>query len=104
MKPGRDNTGIAQKLEKVKYLVYVMEKSIGAMDETHTGVEKLAFIIDYSNFSQLSGMSLGKVSLEILDILQNHYPERLGYAFIVHAPLMFEFFWKVGFVFPNQLL
>lgn len=83
--------GASHKETKVKYLVYIMEKAIQKMEESqvtqHTlilfsfhphiaeqGVEKLLWVVDFKDNSQMHGMSLMKVSKEILDILQDHYP------------------------------
>eukprot|EP01119_Soliformovum_irregulare_P019824 TRINITY_DN6355_c0_g1_i1.p2 TRINITY_DN6355_c0_g1~~TRINITY_DN6355_c0_g1_i1.p2 ORF type:complete len:357 (+),score=106.39 TRINITY_DN6355_c0_g1_i1:1656-2726(+) len=93
MKPRFDNTGAEQKEVKVKYLVYLLEKAILSMDESK-GVEKLALYIDWKDYSQLGGMSQMSISKEIAGILQDHYPERLGVAFMLNAPFMFKVFWK----------
>jgi len=94
MKPGKDNTGAPEKEVKVKYLVYLMEKAIRSMDESK-GVEKLVLIIDYKGYSQLAGLTMTRISKEILDILQDHYPERLGIAFIINAPWAWTVLWKM---------
>ncbi len=44
-----------------------------------------------------------KISMEIVDILQNHYPERLGVAFIHHAPWVWTIFWKMISPFLNDV-
>ncbi len=38
---------------------------------------------------------LVQVSMQTLNILQSHYPERLGMAICYHAPRLFSFSWKV---------
>ena len=65
--------GLPEKEVKVKYLVYLMEKASRATDESK-GIEKLNWVVDYKDFSQLAGIVLTKVSKEILDVLQDHYP------------------------------
>jgi len=102
MKPGKDNTGAPEKEVKVKYLVYLLEKAIKSMDESK-GVEKIIWIIDYAGFSQLTGFTMTKVSKEIVDILQNHYPERLGIAFINNAPWVWTLFWRMISPFLNEV-
>jgi len=94
MKPGKDNTGVPEKEWKVKYLVYIMEKCAKSIKPS-TGAEKLVWLIDFSNYSTMGGIPMAKISKEIVDILQNHYPERLGAAYIMNAPFMFEVFWKM---------
>jgi hypothetical protein len=104
--------GSPDKEVKVKYLVYLLEKAIKAMDESQ-GVEKIVWVIDYSGFSQIAGMSMTKISMEIVGILQDHYPgtlvschllnilvERLGQAFLFHAPWV----WTVSFFGGYSLL
>lgn len=54
----------------------------------------MSLLIDFSKYSQLSGMSMIKMSLEVLSILSDHYPERLGTAWMVHVSWSFTFFWK----------
>ncbi len=48
----------------------------------------------------LSISGLVQVSMQTLNILQSHYPERLGMAICYHAPRLFSFSWKV---LPTQL-
>jgi hypothetical protein len=50
-----------------------MEKASRAADESK-GIDKFVWLVDYKDFSQLTGIVLTKVSKEILDILQDHYP------------------------------
>jgi len=94
MKPGKDNTGPEHRDVKIKYLVYVMEKASKSIDPS-LGVEKFSWIIDYNNYSGMGGISMAKIAKDIVGILQDHYPERLGSAFIINAPFMFEVFWKM---------
>ena len=61
----------------MKYLVYLMEKASRAADESK-GIEKLIWVVDYKDFSQLAGIVLTKVSKEILDILTATLDSPLG--------------------------
>ena len=56
--------------------------------------EKISLLIDYSKYSNLTGLSMIRMSLDVLKILSDHYPERLGTAWMVHASWSFSFFWK----------
>jgi len=94
MKPGKDNTGAPEREYKVKYLVYLMEKAVRSMNES-AGVDKLVLIIDYKDYNGLAGISMTKISKEILNILQDHYPERLGIVFLFNVPVVFTLFWKM---------
>jgi len=71
-----------------------MEKATKSIDLS-IGAEKLVWLIDFSNYSSMGGLGMTKISKEIVDILQDHYPERLGTAFVINAPFMFEVFWRV---------
>ncbi len=79
------------------------------MDEPK-GIEKICLIIDFHNSGGMGSIGELKIATEVATILQNHYPgtlkthrrvvfiflERLGHSFIVNAPWMFSFFWKVS--------
>ena len=100
MKPGHDNTGPDQRETKIKYLIYMMEKSARRFDTEPAlskGASKCLLLIDYkdTSMSQLVDPRTFGISKEVLDILQNQYPERLGNAFIVNPPWIFSSFWKV---------
>jgi len=98
MKPAKDNTGVPEREVKVRYLVYVMEKTIRAMP---AGVEKLDLLIDFKDANKISGIGEMKISKEILDIMQDHYPERLAHSFICNTPWVFNVFWKMISPFVN---
>lgn len=46
MKPRHDNTGAEKRVEKVRYLVYILEKAIASMQED---VEKMSIIVDFKD-------------------------------------------------------
>eukprot|EP01112_Ceratiomyxa_fruticulosa_P008510 TRINITY_DN2205_c0_g1_i1.p1 TRINITY_DN2205_c0_g1~~TRINITY_DN2205_c0_g1_i1.p1 ORF type:complete len:327 (-),score=67.84 TRINITY_DN2205_c0_g1_i1:28-1008(-) len=102
MRPGKDNTGVPEKDVKIRYLVYLLEKCIMSMDEAK-GEEKLAWMVDYKNYSQLTGMGMTKMAFEVLNIVQNHYPERLGVAYMVNAPWAFSIFWAMLTPFMSEV-
>ncbi|PKA60488.1 hypothetical protein AXF42_Ash017894 [Apostasia shenzhenica] len=55
--------------------------------------EQMVWLIDFHGFN-MSHLSV-KVTKETADVLQNHYPERLGLAILYDPPKFFEPFWKV---------
>jgi len=91
MKPGLDNTGPEDRDQKVKYLVYLMEKCAIAANKENR--EKLCLLIDFKNNAppSLGNMQVAK---DVLDVLQNYYPESLGRAMIFNAPWSFSVFWS----------
>jgi len=58
------------------------------------GVGKMCWLLDFTSYS-LSNAPPLKVSITCNNILQNHYPERLGLAVCWHAPTLFSMTWKV---------
>jgi len=74
--------------QRIKYLIYIMETAIKHMPP---GVERITWILDFSDYGNRVNSPDGKVvARNSQHILQNHYPERLGLLFVVNAPW---FFW-----------
>ncbi|AMD19552.1 HCL599Cp [Eremothecium sinecaudum] len=85
MKNGRQNT--EPSFSQVQHLVYFMECVITMMPQ---GVELLVLLIDYKHYKEpgIISASSPPISLarQILNIIQDHYPERLGKALFVNMP------------------
>ncbi|RPA79185.1 CRAL/TRIO domain-containing protein [Ascobolus immersus RN42] len=74
---------------QVEHLVYMLERAIDLMPP---GQETLALLIDFASGGKAPGMSIAK---EVLSILQNHYPERLGKALVNNVPWLVNTFFKL---------
>lgn len=81
MFPGRQNSLPGPK--QVQHVVYMMERVIDLMVP---GQEKVTILIDFKS-SASSMPNIGQAR-EILDIIQTHYPERLGMASIQNGMYM----------------
>lgn len=80
----------------VQWLAYIMETTIKRMEE---GVEKMVLIVDVRNFGTRAASSAGKEEIMgCIQMLQNHYPERLGQLFVCDTPWWFNVLW--WFVYP----
>lgn len=77
--PQNQNTKPSQK--QVEHLVYMLERTL---DLHPPGQEGLALLIDFRNTSS-GGTPPMSISKQVLDILQSHYPERLGRALLTHC-------------------
>ncbi|KAF2873561.1 CRAL-TRIO domain-containing protein [Massariosphaeria phaeospora] len=87
--PNKQNTKNSPK--QVQHLVYMLERTL---DVAPPGQESLALLIDFRNSSSGSQPPIG-TAREVLHILQNHYPERLGRALITHLPWYITVFLKL---------
>ncbi|XP_021718002.1 random slug protein 5-like [Chenopodium quinoa] len=109
MRPGKQNTTSAE--GNVRHLVYLLENAILNLPE---GQEQMVWMIDYTGFSMSTSLSV-RTARDIINILQNHYPERLGIAVLYNPPRIFYAFWravkyfldpktsqKVKFVYPKN--
>jgi hypothetical protein len=109
MRPGMQNT--ASEENNIKHLVYLLENAVLNLSE---GQEQMSWLIDFTGFSFSTKLSI-KTARDIIQILQNHYPERLGIAFLYNPPRIFQAFFKavkyfldpktaqkVKFVYPNN--
>jgi hypothetical protein len=81
LNPGRQNTEPSPR--QVQHLVFMLERVIDIMIP---GQETLALLINFKTSKTRSntapGLSQGR---EVLNILQTHYPERLGRALIINS-------------------
>ncbi|OAY60740.1 CRAL-TRIO domain-containing protein C23B6.04c [Manihot esculenta] len=88
MRPGMQNTSCAE--DNIRHLVYLIENSILNLAE---GQEQMAWLIDFTGLSLSNSISV-RTARDIINILQNHYPERLAIAFLYNPPRIFEAFYK----------
>ncbi|KAJ6832933.1 phosphatidylinositol transfer protein PDR16-like isoform X2 [Iris pallida] len=95
MTPAKQNTTSHD--NQLRHLVYLLENAILNLPEDQ---EQMVWLIDFTGWSLSNAVSM-KTSKETLNILQNHYPERLGAAFVFNPPRIFEAFWKVIKVFVD---
>jgi hypothetical protein len=100
LKPGRQNTKASHR--QVQHLVFMLERVIDFMP---SGQDQLALLIDFkpTNIginSKLPSISTGR---EVLNILQDHYPERLGKALLTNIPWLGWTFLKIIHPFIDPL-
>ncbi|KAK7383046.1 hypothetical protein VNO78_28711 [Psophocarpus tetragonolobus] len=89
LRPGMQNTTSME--NQMRHLVYLLEN---AMLNLPPDQEQMAWLIDFTGWSITNNVPL-KSARETINILQNHYPERLGIAFLYNPPRVFEAFWKI---------
>ncbi|KAG0298383.1 hypothetical protein BGZ96_000097 [Linnemannia gamsii] len=89
MKPRLENTAASP--SQIRHVVYHLEIALALMPE---GVENLCIIIDFAGSSMTKNPGVA-VAREIINVLGSHYPERLGKAYIIHAPWFFFPFFKL---------
>lgn len=77
LRPSKQNTKTSER--QVQHLVFMLERVIQLMGP---GQEALALVITYKESGPGGGPSFA-TGKKVLNILQNHYPERLGKALIL---------------------
>lgn len=87
-------------LEEFKrFVVFGFDKAVSSLS---AGQEKFVLIADLQGWSYRN-MDI-KGYLSILQILQDHYPERLGRLFMIHVPYLFWGAWKVIYPFIDPVV
>ena len=76
---------------QVRHLVYLLENAILNLPEDQ---EQMVWLIDFTGMTFSNSVPI-KTARDTINILQNHYPERLFLAFLYSPPRIFEAFWKV---------
>ncbi|KAI1321453.1 hypothetical protein EDD11_005144 [Mortierella claussenii] len=89
MKPRLENT--AASVNQIRHVVFHLETAIALMPE---GVQNLCIVIDFAGSSMTKNPGVA-IAREIIHVLGSHYPERLGKAYIIHAPWFFFPFYKL---------
>jgi hypothetical protein len=81
LNPGRQNTDVSPR--QTQHLVFMVERVIELMP---AGQETLALLINFKTSKSRSNTAPGITQgREVLNILQTHYPERLGKALIING-------------------
>ncbi|KAL5614565.1 hypothetical protein BROUX41_004668 [Berkeleyomyces rouxiae] len=91
LSPGRQNTQPSHR--QVEHLAFMVER---VLDLLPPGQETLALLINFkpAKGQKSSGPSLS-LAKECLNVLQMHYPERLGRALIINVPWVIWGFFKL---------
>ncbi|KAD3640765.1 hypothetical protein E3N88_29988 [Mikania micrantha] len=110
MRPGKQNTKTGD--GNVRHLVYLIENAILNLPD---GQEQMTWLIDFTGYSINASNIQVKTSRDIVNVLQNHYPERLAIIVLHNPPKIFEAFFKIisyfidpktylkiKFVYPND--
>lgn len=79
LNPARQNT--EESPRQIQHLVFMLERSVDLMPP---GQDTLALLIDFKSSSNKTNPSVA-TGRKVLNILQNHYPERLGRALVVNS-------------------
>ncbi|KAK6464447.1 lipid biosynthesis and multidrug resistance [Scheffersomyces coipomensis] len=94
LRNGYQNT--APSIKQVQHLVFMLEKVIQFMPP---GQDTLALLIDFKAAPEHMNLSSKfpslSISKQVLHILQNHYPERLGRGLFTNIPWIGYTFFKV---------
>ncbi|KAG8751243.1 hypothetical protein FRC12_012528 [Ceratobasidium sp. 428] len=96
MLPSRQNTD--ESTRQLQFAVWMLERAIDVMGP---GVENLDLLINFADRSKNPALGTART---MLNILQNHYPERLGLALIINVPMLVNLFFKaiMPFVDPSE--
>ncbi|GMI91252.1 hypothetical protein like AT1G75170 [Hibiscus trionum] len=89
LRPGKQNTTSLD--NQLRHLVYLIENAILSLPE---GQEQMAWLIDFTGWTLSTSVPI-KSARDTINLLQNHYPERLAVAFLYNPPRIFEAFWKI---------
>ncbi|KEY67849.1 hypothetical protein S7711_04987 [Stachybotrys chartarum IBT 7711] len=91
LNPGRQNTDPGPR--QLHHLFYMVERVTDVMPPD---VETLSLLINFKPSKQRQNTSVPiATAREVLSILQNHYPERLGKALIINVPWLVSGFFKI---------
>ncbi|BEJ11431.1 hypothetical protein CspHIS471_0108530 [Cutaneotrichosporon sp. HIS471] len=88
MRPGRGPPPDHDK--QIRYLIFLLERAIDIMPD---GQERLCIIVDFKDAGKQPRQPMS-VSMYVLNVLQNHYVERLGRGLVLNIPWFINGFFK----------
>lgn len=98
--------------DSVRHVVYCLERAIACLDQReamasvqsfnydvpdsgmHDTDGKIVVLVDFTGYSRHNRPAL-KTVREAITILQDHYPERLGEAYLLNPPMKVAAVWKL---------
>jgi len=89
LRPSKQNTERSDR--QIQHLVFMLERAIDMMPP---GQENLALLINFAETKSGQGATISQ-GRQTLNILQNHYPERLGRALVTNLPFYISGFFKL---------
>ncbi|RMD39879.1 hypothetical protein DV735_g5268, partial [Chaetothyriales sp. CBS 134920] len=89
LRPSKQNTEKTDR--QIEHLVFMLERTIELMPP---GQETLALLINFAETKAGQGATLAQ-GKQVMYILQNHYPERLGRALVSNVPWYIWTFFKL---------
>ncbi|KZT52219.1 CRAL/TRIO domain-containing protein, partial [Calocera cornea HHB12733] len=93
--PSRQNTESSER--QLEYTYFIIECAIDLMGP---GTENVALLINFGDKGKSPPMWIAR---NMLHILQNHYPERLGKAFVINIPWYIDMFLKMIWPFVDPI-
>jgi len=93
--PSKQNTESSER--QLEYTFFIIECAIDLMGP---GTENVALLINFGDKGKSPPMWIAR---NMLGILQNHYPERLGKAFVINIPWYVDMFLKMIWPFVDPV-
>eukprot|EP00879_Flechtneria_rotunda_P011394 GHRR01011901.1.p1 GENE.GHRR01011901.1~~GHRR01011901.1.p1 ORF type:complete len:280 (+),score=62.06 GHRR01011901.1:132-971(+) len=87
----KDKLPLSESDQYLRFMTFVIETAVKNMKN---GQEQWIWILDLAAYSPTNAPPLS-ITLSVLQLLANHYPERLYKAYVVNAPSIFQLAWKV---------
>ncbi|KAH9838326.1 CRAL-TRIO domain-containing protein [Rhodofomes roseus] len=87
LRPSKQNT--EENPKQLHFVVWALERCEDLMGP---GIENLTLMVDFADRAKNPSMQTSRATL---NILQNHYPERLGRALVVNVPWLVHAFLKL---------
>ncbi|CAK0856135.1 unnamed protein product, partial [Prorocentrum cordatum] len=98
-------------LATIRHVVYCVERAVACLEkreedaraqrdsfgeaeaEVREAAGKLTLLVDFAGYCRRNRPAIHTIR-EAVSILQDHYPERLGDAFLLHPPMKVSALWK----------